>query len=116
MLLSFPIIAHPGTRFLHLPGKRPAPRRLNPGGLEIPLAKRWTVGILTLMKAQEVLGYIIAVNGGGLAALCAASTGFQAVMNVLPILRPALWVLSVIGLLVLVGGLAIAAAAEDSES
>jgi len=74
------------------------------------------VGILTLMKAQEVLGYIIAISGGGFAALCAASTGFQAVMNVLPILRPVLWGLAVAGLLVLVGGLAIAAAAEDAES
>lgn len=68
------------------------------------------------MKAQEILGYLIAVNGGGFAALCAASTGFQAVMNVLPILRPVLWGLSVAGLLVLVGGLALAAAAEDTES
>ncbi|MDX6766632.1 MAG: hypothetical protein SFU85_07570 [Candidatus Methylacidiphilales bacterium] len=67
------------------------------------------------MKAQEVLGYIIAVKGGGMAATCAALTGLNVVMNTVPILRPVLWFLAAVGLVILLSGLALAAAAEGSE-
>lgn len=68
------------------------------------------------MKPQEILGSIIALKGAGMAAGCAAATGFQLVMDALPILRPILWTLSVIGLLVLFAGLAIAACAGEEAS
>jgi hypothetical protein len=64
------------------------------------------------MKAQEILGYIIALHGGGLAAGCAGLTGVHAVMNAVPFLVPVLWILTVVGMAVLVAGLAIAANAE----
>jgi hypothetical protein len=64
------------------------------------------------MKAQEILGYIIALHGGGLAAGCAGLTGVHAVMTAVPLLVPVLWMMAVVGLVVLVAGLAIAANAE----
>lgn len=66
------------------------------------------------MKPQEILGSIIAVKGAGMAASLAAATGFQLVMDALPILRPICWGLSVLGLLILLAGLAIAATAESA--
>lgn len=49
-----------------------------------------------------------------MAASLAAATGFQLVMDALPILRPICWGLSVLGLLILFAGLAIAATAESA--
>jgi hypothetical protein len=68
------------------------------------------------MKAQEILGYLIALHGAGLAATLAGATGIQALMNALPILRPICWGLAVIGIVILVVGLGIAAAGEAKSS
>lgn len=68
------------------------------------------------MKAQEILGYIIALKGGSLAAGAAAFTGVHAVMNAVPVLRPILWIAAVVGLVILVAGLAIAANADTCDS
>jgi hypothetical protein len=65
------------------------------------------------MKAQEILGCLIALKGAGMAATFAGATGIQALMNAVPILRPVCWILAATGLVVLVLGLAIAAAGES---
>lgn len=65
------------------------------------------------MNAQEMLGSLIALKGAGMAATFAGATGIQALMNAVPLLRPVCWILAVAGLVVLVLGLAIAAAGES---
>lgn len=64
------------------------------------------------MNAQEMLGSLIALKGAGMAATCAGATGLQVVMNALPILRPVCWGLALLGLVIVVVGLAIAASGE----
>jgi hypothetical protein len=68
------------------------------------------------MNAQELLGCIIALKGAGMAATCAGATGIQVLMNAVPILRPICWGLAVVGLVILVLGLAITADGEAKSS
>jgi len=64
------------------------------------------------MNAQEMLGSLLALKGAGMAATCAGATGVQALMNAVPVLRPVCWGLAVVGLVILVAGLAIVASGE----